>query len=499
MAELDKHGKIVKEILTIFLVMDIVINLQPMFDFLNLPADQMLLILFYYVGWLPVAITFIWGVIQVWLRYIRLAYGASEKTVLLAIDVPRGNAQTPMAVENIFSYLAGAHSTKDLFEKWWLGEWQLYFSFEIVSIDGYTQFLVWLPEKYRNLVEAAIYSQYPDAEITAVNDYTEGLPTRFPDDEYDIFGSEFKLVKNSVYPIKTYKHFEHQMGEPETQYKDPMAALMDLMGSIKKGEQLWYQILVIPIGSEWADKGDDEIKKIVGEKIKSNSLVDKLIDGAVDFMGSISEMIYGLWADIETVKPEEKEPQFKMMNLKPKQKMQVEEINEKVNKLGFAVKIRYLYIAKKEMMNRNKVSYGFTGYMKQFNFNDLNSYKPDTGDGGTMTKVSYDRIFGNYRVNLRKNKLMAAYKFRSDARGRLPHILNIEELASIWHFPVVASVKAPLVQKAPGRKAEPPAALPVSIESTSKDLELGFAAKTDNIFASTTKAKNSPPDNLPIV
>lgn len=487
--------------------MDIVIDLQPILDFLNLPADQMLLILFYYIGWLPVAITFIWGVAQVWLRYIRLAYGASEKTILLAIDVPRGNAQTAMAVENIFSYLAGAHSTKDLYEKWWLGEWQLYFSFEIVSIDGYIQFLVWLPEKYRNLVEAAIYSQYPDAEINEVNDYTEGLPTRFPDEEYDIFGSEYKLVKDSVYPIKTYENFEHQMGEPETQYKDPMATLMDLMGSLKKGEQLWYQILVIPISAEWSDKGDDEISKIIGEKVKTSNLIDKFIDGAVDLMGNISEMIYSLWADIETAKAEEKEPQFKMMNLKPRQKKQVEEIQEKVGKIGFAVKIRYLYLAKKEMMNRNKVSYGFTGYMKQFNYNDLNSYKPDTGDGGTITKVRYDRIFGNYRLNLRKNKLMTAYRFRSDARGRLPHILNIEELASIWHFPVEASVKAPLIQKAPGRKAEPPAGLPISIESTAKDFEAGFAAKAENIFAPAdiidetkpeAKVKNSPPDNLPL-
>lgn len=488
--------------------MDLVIDLQPIFYFLNLPADQMLLIFFYYVGWLPIAITFIWGVTQVWLRYVRLAYGASEKTILLAIDVPRGNAQTPMAVENFFSYLAGAHSTKDLYEKWWLGEWQLYFSFEIVSIEGYIQFLVWLPEKYRNLAEAAIYSQYPDAEITEVNDYTDGFPTHFPDEEYDIFGSEFKLVKNSVYPIKTYKNFEHQMGEPETQYKDPMAALMDLMGSLKKGEQLWYQILVIPIGAEWSDKGDDEIKKIIGEKVKTNNLIDKFIDGLINLMGSISEMIYSLWSDIETAKSEEKEPQFKMMNLKPGQKRQVEAIQEKVGKIGFAVKIRFLYLARKEMMNKNKIAYGFTGYMKQFNYNDLNSYKPDTGDGGTQTKVRYDRIFGNYRVNLRKNKLMTAYRFRSDARGRLPHILNIEELASIWHFPVEASVKAPLIQKAPGRKAEPPAGLPVSIESSTKDFEAGFAAKAENIFAPAgeaeekqieAKIENLPPANLPLV
>ena len=398
---------------------------------------------------------------QVWLRYIRLAYGASEKTILLAIDVPRGNAQTPMAVENIFAYLAGAHSTKDLFEKWWLGEWQLYFSFEIVSIDGYIQFLVWAPEKYRNLVEAAIYSQYPDAEITEVNDYTQGFPTIFPDEEYDIFGSEYKLTKNSVYPIKTYKLFEHMIGEPETVYKDPMAVLMDLMGSMRKGEQLWYQIIVMPISHDWADEGDQEIKKIIGEKMESDGLADKIIDGTVNMMGVFSEMIYSLWGDIEAKKKEEKEPQFRMMNLKPRQKKQVEEIQEKVGKVGFGVKIRYIYLTKRETMNKNKVAYGFTGYMKQFNFNDLNSYKPDTGDGGTMTKLQYDRIFGNYRLSVRKNKLMRAYKLRSDLRGRLPHILNTEELASIWHFPVEASVKAPLIQKAPGRKAEPPSSLPV--------------------------------------
>lgn len=477
-------------------------NLQPLIDFFNLPPDQFLVSLFLYVGWIPIAITFIYGVCQVWLRYKRLAYGAAQKTILLAIDVPRGNAQTPMAVENMFSYLAGAHGTKDLYEKWWLGEWQLYFSFEIVSIEGFIQFLVWLPEKYRNVLEAALYSQYPDAEITEVNDYTQGYPTHFPDDQYDIYGTEFKLVKNSVYPIKTYKHFEHMMGEPETQYKDPMAALMDLMGSMKKGEQLWYQILVIPTDSAWAEEGENEIKKIIGEKAARNNLVDKILDGLLNALGAASEMIYSIWGDIKEQKAEDKEPQFKMMNLKPRQKKQVEEIQEKVGKLGFAVKIRFVYIAKKEAMNKNKVSYGMTGHMKQFNFNDLNSYKPDTGDGGTQTKLRYEIIFGHYRLNLRKIKLMIAYKFRSDARGRSPHILNIEELASIWHFPLEAVVKAPLVQKAPGRKAEPPSGLPVIMESAAKELGAG-AARTENIFTLTNgdsaKPAAGPPANLPVV
>jgi len=487
--------------------MDLVINIQPILNFLSLPPGQFMMMLFYYIGWLPFSLTFLWGVVQVWLRYIRLAYGASEKAILLAIDVPRGNAQTPMAVENIFAYLAGAHSTKDLYEKWWLGEWQLYFSFEIVSIGGYIQFLIWTPEKYRNLVYTAVYSQYPDAEITEVNDYTEGFSPQFPNDEYDIFGSEYKLTRNSVYPIKTYKNFEHQFGEEtETQYKDPMAVLMDLLGSMKKGEQFWYQILVIPIEHTWADEGDVEIKKIIGEKVAASALLDKIFESAINALAAFSEAIYRLWGDIDATKAEEKEPQFRMMNLKPRQKKQVEGIQEKVGKVGFAVKIRYVYIAKKEVINKNKVAYGFTGYMKQFNFNDLNSYKPDTGDGGTITKLQYEKIFGNYRLNLRKRKLMTAYKFRSDIRGRLPHILNTEELASIWHFPIEAVVKTPLIQKAPGRKVEPPAGLPVSIDNTAKELADSGPRTSGDIFnlaetgaGSGVKLKAEPPANLPVV
>lgn len=490
------------------------INLQPIYDLLLIPPEQLFLSIFFYIGWMPIAIVFLWGVSQVWLRYIRLKFGAKQKTILLAIDIPRGNAQTPKAVENIFSYLAGAHSTQDLYEKWWLGEWQLYFSFEIVSIEGYIQFLIWTPEKYRYLVDAAIYSQYPDAEITEVNDYVEGIPNIYPDDQYDIFGGEFKLVKNSVYPIKTYEHFEHAMGEPETQYKDPMASLMDLMSSLKKGEQLWYQILIIPIGTEWHKKGDDETKEIIGEKTNHKNFADKIIDSVINFLGAVSEMIYSIWGDIEEKKKDEKETQFRMMNLKPTQKKQVEAIDEKTSKIGFDVKIRYAYVARKEAMNKNKVTYGLVGYMKQFNYNDLNSFKPDVGDRGTVTKLKYEKIMGNYRLNLRKNRLIAAYKFRSDVRGRLPFTLNIEELASIWHFPVEASVKAPLIQKAPGRKAEPPSSLPV-LRDESRNEFINSAKLKSDIFEvedkdkaperpkidepDMTEGKAEPPSNLPVV
>lgn len=49
-------------------------------------------------------------------------------------------------------------------------------------------------------------------------------------------------------------------------------------------------------------------------------------------------------------------------------------------------------------------------------------------------------------------------------------VLNTEELATLWHFPIESVVKAPLIQKAPGRKAEPPSSLPIGAETVSGEL-----------------------------
>jgi hypothetical protein len=256
-----------------------------------------------------------------------------------------------------------------------------------------------------------------------------------------------------VLPIRTYPEFEHKMGEPEVQWKDPMATLMDLMSSLQKGEQLWYQILLIPIDTSWVKKKEIFISKILKEKLpgtKANGFVDQILE----WMSDISEQIYSLWGDIEDKK--KSDDPLKMMNLKPGLKKQVEAAELKCAKLGFEVSIRALYLSRKEVMNKAKVVNGFVGYIKQFNTNDLNSLKPDMKV--TATSTNYFRA--EQRLIARKNKIMLAYKTRSDVMGRKPWVLNVEELATLWHFPIDAVIKAPLVQRAGGRRIEPPMTLP---------------------------------------
>ena len=471
--------------------MNIVINTTGFDQFLNLPSSLMAWVFFRDFGWLILALIYLFGVREVYLLYIRRKWEKTHKSIMLAIDIPRGNEQSPKAVENIFTYIAGAHGSINFFEKWFEGKFQKAFSFEIVSIEGYTQFLIQSPLEYRNLVESAVYSQYPDAEISEVDDYVGTVPRHYPDEEYDIWGTEFVQAKPWVYPIKCYQEFEHMQGPTETQFKDPMASLMDLCGTLRQGEQLWTQIIIIPTGFDWVKESEKEINKIFNRKEKTKpGAASKLIE----WMGEASEAVYSIWGDIDGAKKEEKSRT--MMDLTPGEKRKVEGIQLKAGKLGFEAKIRMVYVARKEVMNKAKVANGLVGFMKQFATLDLNNLKPDIDY--TFTKTVY--FFTESRLNEKKNRIFTAYINRSDSRGRRPGLYNIEELATIWHFPIEANVKAAMIQKAPGRKADAPTALPLAEEKeTSSSAPDIF--KTNSVTpapATSTHATSAPTAPAPI-
>ncbi len=432
--------------------MNIIVNTTSINNFLALAPNQIFWVFFVNFGWLILAIVFLSGMREVYLLFIRIKWSIDQKTILLAIDIPRGNEQSPKAVENMFSYLSGAHGSINFFEKWFEGKYQKSFSFEIVSLEGYTQFLVESPLEFRNLVESAIYSQYPDAEISEVEDYTKNIPSNVPNEEYDVWGTEFIQSAPPIYPIKCYQEFEHQIGPSEMQFKDPMASLMDLFSSLGPGEYLWFQMLVAPTGFDWIKKSTQEIDRILHREKKAKA---GFASWLIESLGSLSELFYSIWGDIDSSSEEHQERS--MLDLTPDEKRKVEGIQIKSSKLGLEAKFRVVYIAKREAMNKAKVANGIIGYIKQFSSLDLNGLMPDIKL--TLTKTIY--FFTKIRLLHKKRKIFNAYLARSDTRGRRAGLYNIEELATIWHFPIEANVKASMIEKAPGRKADAPVSLPI--------------------------------------
>lgn len=374
----------------------------------------------------------------------------SWQWILLAIDIPQQNIQTPKAVEQMFAHLAGAYDPPGLLGLFWKGHEQRRFSFEIISIEGYIQFLIWTEEALRDLVEAALYAQYPQAEITEVEDYVHSIPNHFPNPDYDLWAGDFGLAEDDAYPIRSYVEFEHSIAE-DTVLKDPMGTFLESFTRIGPGEQMWFQILVEPIGSGWKAKAIKTIKKIIGAKPESHGgskIADFISNAAMKTIEGIGDQIFSREAGESAHEQPDKENRIQYLT--PGEKKIVEAMEDKIAKLGFKTKIRGLYIARKEVFRPTRGVNALIGAINQFNIPTENSIVPKVTTKANTKAES----------NRKKRLLLSAYKKRKIKRGGNSFVLNIEELASIWHFPM-SHVATPMVQKAALKTVEPPPGLPL--------------------------------------
>ncbi|MFA4831096.1 MAG: hypothetical protein WC862_05015 [Patescibacteria group bacterium] len=427
-------------------------------------------------GWIALAAVLLKGGLMLTKRYKEKRYSKNWNFVLLAIDIPQLNVQTPKAVEQLFSHIYSVMEPPAIVYYYRRGFKQYSFSFEIVSIEGYIQFLIRTLDKYRDVVEAAVYAQYPDAEIVEVEDYVHGIPDNYPNDTHEIFAAEYTLIRDQAFPIRTYEEFEHSISK-DTVLKDPMGTILESFTRIGAGEQVWSQMVIEPIQEHrWKDDVIKEVKKLMGEKPKKDNKFN-ILNAVSDFTtASVDEIRRQVLGEVasEGAKPKKDEPYNLNLYLSPGTKTIIESMENKIRKLGFKTKIRLIYAAEKNKYNPAKAVNSFTGAMNQFSIPSSNAILPKY-----LTATDY--FFKEQRKNYRRRILMKAYKKRDIIMGgRRPYVLNIEELATIWHFPM-SHVKTPLVQKAAAKQAEPPVGLPVEAGASVFIPEDDKEKKPDNL------------------
>ncbi len=133
-----------------------------------------------------------------------------------------------------------------------------------------------------------------------------------------------------------------------------------------------------------------------------------------------------------------------------------------------------MYIAKKDKFKKSTQG-GILNAFKQYNANNLNSFEPYNAVDKLRAKWLDP---GSRRVNKYKEKILNRYRHRSffypeyipygykdDGlyAGNKDHdgfIMNVEELATIYHFPGSDS-KTPTMTRVTAKKAEPPSNLPI--------------------------------------
>ncbi|MDB5266353.1 MAG: hypothetical protein JWN89_168 [Parcubacteria group bacterium] len=386
--------------------------------------------------WIPLMFILTW--FELWLLYKRREYIKSQGAMLLEIRIPREMVKSPLAMEVFLNTLSqtGVGSLLDVYLKGRVRPW---FSLELVSIDGGVHFYIWLHPKFKNVVETQLYAQFPNIEVHEVPDYALGVhhdPSRW---NFGWFG-QFALTKKDAYPIKTYLDYGLDKDQEEEYKTDPIVPVLEFLGSLKKGEQAWIQILLqghtkeglklgrITAKPDWKDAAQKEIKDF----IKKNA-----------------------------PKPAEgKEPLLKDLS-KTNQDV-VEAIERTLAKTPFDTMIRGAYIAEKDAFNPNNIG-GLLGSFKQFGSANMNGFKPDWNTG-------YDYPWQDFKGRKKfenEKKILEAYKRRSffntpfkNFNGK-PFILTTEELATMWHFPSSLVAATPTLARIPSKKAEAPANLPI--------------------------------------
>lgn len=376
--------------------------------------------------------------LELWEQHKRALFHQSISWKVLELRVPQNILKTPKAMEQIFSaaYLEG--------EKHWM-------SFEVVGRAGDTHFYLRLPSQYRNMMEAAIYAQYPDAEITEVDDYVKQMPRTMPNPDFEIHGIEEGLAKDAWLPIKTYATFEDSVEERRL---DTISLLVESMAKLKDDEQIWYQLVVKPADEKWKKGAEAAVNKLSGIEAPKTS------SGFFSGFGlglSVQDIIAAPIRHPNEAAAAKKEEKPKDKTQSPGAKDSIDGIRQKTSKLAFETTVRVLYIDRRAAFGKDNLS-SMAAFFRQFNTQNLNFFKPNA----ERTTGKQKGFFKKWKLALSKREFYAAYAHAAPTAGA-KCILNTEELATIYHFPL-GTVGTTELRKVGSRKGGPPATLPLIAE-----------------------------------
>jgi hypothetical protein len=346
----------------------------------------------------------------------------SQSFIVLAISVPKNNEKSASSAEQFFAAVHGIYRDDPIVQE--------HLSFEIVASKDSIIFYLFVPLHLREFIEGQLYAQYPDLQIKHVSDYTQ---------EVDLNGmhvatSKLKLTKEDVYPIKTYAGLE----------VDPMAGITAVLGNLEPREQLWLQFIVRPVGDNWQNKGVSYVQAIrTGKKPGAGG-------GVLQSVGKVGKVL-ALVAQ-EVVSPgsaSEGTGSSEAPKLSAPEEAALKGIEGKITKLGYETIFRMVSIAEQENVARAK-TLSLIGAFKQFNTTNLNGF--------TGGDVKIDD-FNSWEQYINRE---------FEEKGS---ILNIEELASVYHFPSV-SVETNAISRAGSKKGEAPFNIPLKSQTDPHDLTI---------------------------
>lgn len=393
-------------------------------------------------GWLLVLFLTLWVAWETYLIIKSIDYISAIQWTYLQVTLPPDAEQTPKAMEIAFDVWGGIHKNPDLIEKYFDGYLEAWYSCELQCTMGTARYILVVPTTHRRFFEGVVYGQYPTAEIKEVEDYTQKYQYQDNGKKFNMYGTEVQLVKDDIYPIRTYVDYEDALA-PEEKFIDPHQSLVEAYTNVGPGEEYWVQICIRPIDAgeiqAWADTGGEEIAKISGQaKKKEPTAWEKLRVWMVAWPGELLAAF--LSGKVPEAEEKDDRPQLRFFN--PVDEAKMKGILQKVSRGGFKTKIRLIYVAPLGQLHKPNISRAI-GAFKQFNTFHLNSLMPDP-----LTKTNGPNYFMKVtRRAFRERNILLNFQWRDFWGYKSGQMFNAEELATLYHFPAM-SVRVPVLERA---------------------------------------------------
>jgi len=324
-------------------------------------------------------------------------------------------------MEQLFASLSNLPSEKGIIHRVLFGEPHLAFEIAVPSDSEQIIFFMAMPRKFREMVEKQVHSFFPDAYIEQSKDYTIFRP------KGQTVGSRLRFKRDNSFPIKTYQHLE----------TDPLHNITNALSKLESEEEgAVIQVVFRRTTAKWRNKSSQ-----IAQRMQQGMRLDDASPASTRSVARSvgSEMIGALTGKGKKPgTPQEPQPQQQVI-LTPEEQDVIKQLESKANKSIFNVNIRLLASAQTKE-RAEMILAGLENAFTQFEDINLNKFVAVRDKSPKAHKLASDYIF---RL------------FRSDKSI----ILDTEEMASVFHFPI-STTATPKINWLKSKAAPPPTNIP---------------------------------------
>ncbi|OGL79772.1 hypothetical protein A3J43_03485 [Candidatus Uhrbacteria bacterium RIFCSPHIGHO2_12_FULL_54_23] len=382
-------------------------------------------------------------VVRAWLRKgTRLPQAFQKKILLVSIpkEVYQGEEKQQETSDTIKQKLAVAESlwnsigglrVEHTVRHWFMGR-EDHIALEVVAHKGKISFYVAVPQYLVRYLEQQIHAQYPDAAVEEVEDYNIFSP------HGALAAAYVRQTREYIFPIKTYRKVDG----------DPFVAILNSLSKLSPEDGAAIQMIIRSSHKRWHRWG----AKVAREMQQGKRLHEALKRGGKWYWlrsltgaagGGIKDVMGAAYSG-KTVTERERENKRmgyddkQPYRLSPMEEEIVKGIEEKSSKAGVDTNVRVVVCAQ-EAERAGMLLDNITNAFGQYNVYEYGNGFHARRMGGKGAVIR-DFIYRNFNEH---------YKF----------VLNTEELASIYHFPL-PKTETPNILWLTSRRAAPPSNMP---------------------------------------